>query len=308
VLKDTILAVLNAEARSLGTDPVSERALEDWIFEDLFEGPTERGLAGGGSEWWYSTAALRAALEVVKLKASVPHRRNALVRLRLWLLECNIPIERIAEDLKSEFDRLLRRHFFRNPPRDVRSSSELSQRERGVELRKAGPLDPSLADSGLAPQQDDILNFALDSVWGSGKPSQILKSLERLISPFASEKGQEALADFLETLEPYVAVPGLFGHRDWIERSGLESLDKVSGSDLLKARRFYQFALSMADCASRGVEFLPPDIPVSDEAFSKIARTLRESDEWCVVGLAACAIAASRISGPASSRLTQKPG
>ena len=28
----------------------TDRALEDWIFEDLFEGPTVRGLAGGGSE------------------------------------------------------------------------------------------------------------------------------------------------------------------------------------------------------------------------------------------------------------------
>src|SRR6516165_443153 len=78
LLKDTILAVLNAEAVTLGAGPVTDRALEDWIFEDLFEGPTVRGLAGGGSERRYNPASLRAALEVVKLKASNPDRRNAL--------------------------------------------------------------------------------------------------------------------------------------------------------------------------------------------------------------------------------------
>jgi hypothetical protein len=301
VLKDTILAVLNAEAHSLGADPVTERALEDWISEDLLEKPTEKGLAGGGSEWRYSPIALRAGLEIVRLKASRPSRRNRELRLRLWLLDFHVPIDRVAEDLKSEFERLLKRQFLRNPPRDARSTNGLSERQRKVELRKAGPLDPSLADAGLAPPPDDILKFALESVWASGKASQILNSLEKLISPFASEKGQEVLAGFLRALEPYVAVSGLFGHREWIERSGLESLDKVSASDVLKARRFYQFALAMADSASRGSEFLPSDIPPAlGEALSKIARTLRESDEWCVAGLAACAIAAHRAMVAAS--------
>jgi hypothetical protein len=51
----------------------------------------------------------------------------------------------------------------------------------------------------------------------------------------------------------------------------------------------------MADCAERGGEFLPSNIPPAlGEALSKAARTLRDSDEWCVAGLAACAIVTHR--------------
>jgi hypothetical protein len=300
LLKDTILAVLNAEAVSLGAGPVTDRALEDWIFEDLFEGPT-----GGGSERRYSPASLRAAVEVVKLKASNPDRRNALLRIRLWLLDFHVPIRRVTEDLKSEFERLLKREFFRNPPR-ARSSDELSDLEKTVELRKAGPLDPSLAE--LAPEPEDVLKFMVELVWGCGNPPQITLSSEKLIFPFASERGQEVLADLLRAIEPYVAATGIFGNPDWIEGSGLELLDTVSAGDLLKARRFYQFALSMVDCASRGIEFLPPNIsPVSSEGLSKIVRTLRESDEWCVAVLATCAIAERRVSGGAGVRPNSEP-
>jgi hypothetical protein len=59
----------------------------------------------------------------------------------------------------------------------------------------------------------------------------------------------------------------------------------------------------MADCGARGGEFLPPDAePVLSEALSKIARSLRDSDEWCVVGLAVCSIAVHRGSAFASKR------
>ena len=63
----------------------------------------------------------------------------------------------------------------------------------------------------------------------------------------------------------------------------------------MKGRRLYQFALAMADCAARGGDFLPPNIPPAlGEGLFKTAHTLRESDEWCVAGLAACTIAAHR--------------
>ena len=148
----------------------------------------------------------------------------------------------------------------------------------------------------------------LELVWGCGNPPQILRSLEKLIFPFASERGQDVLADFLRAIEPYVAATGIFGNPDWMEGSGLELLDTVSAGDLLKARRVYQFALSMVDCASRSAEFLPPNIsPVSSEGLSKIVRTLRESDEWCVAALATCAIAKSRVSGGAGAGPNPKP-
>jgi hypothetical protein len=294
--RETLLEVLNAEARTLSSSAITERMLRDWIAEDLFLGPTEKGLGRGlGSERRYSPAALAAALEVVRLKTSGA-RRYATLRLRLWLLNFDVPMDRITEDLRSEFDRLLRRGFFRNPLRyDTHSDEEYSAREIQAELRRAGSIDPDLAAAGLVPPSDDLLNVASELVWGSEGPTQLLGSLETHISPFASEKGREVLSEFLLGLEPYVATAGLFGNPDEIEKSGLEALATIGEGDLLKGRRFYQFVLAMADCGARGGEFLPPEVgPALSKALCKMARSLRHSDEWCVVGLAVCTIAASR--------------
>jgi hypothetical protein len=297
--RETLLEVLNAEARSLSSPAITDRMLRDWIAEDLFLGPTEKGLGRGlGSERLYSPAALAAGLEVVRLRASGP-RRNAALRLRLWLLDFDVPMDRITEDLRSEFDRLLRRGFFRNPLRyDAHSGEEYSEREIQAELRRAGSLDPDLAAAGLAPPSGDMLNLASELVWGSEGPTQLLTLLETRISPFASEKGREVMSEFLGGLEPYVATTGLFGNPDEIEKSGLEALATIGEGDLLKGRRFYQFVLAMADCGARGGEFLPPEVePALSKALSKVARSLRDSDEWRVAGLAVCAIAASRAKG-----------
>lgn len=295
--RETFLEVLNAEARSLKSPPITDRMLRDWIVEKLFPGPTEKGLGRGlGSERRYSPAALAAGLEVVRLRASGT-QRNAALRLRLWLLDFEIPMDRIIEDLRSEFDRLLRRGFFRNPLRyDARSDEKYSERETQAELRRAGPLDPGLAAAGFPPPSGDMLNLASELVWGSEGSTQLLTSLETRISPFASEKGREVLSEFLRGLEPYVATSGMFGSPDEIEKSGLEELATIGEGDLLKGRRFYQFALAMANSAARGGEFLPPEVATHalSEALSKIARSLRDSDEWCVAGLAACSIVAHR--------------
>jgi hypothetical protein len=293
---ETVLEVLNAEARSLSSPAITDRMLRDWIAEDLFPGPTERGLGRGlGSERRYSPAALAAGLEVVRLRASGT-QRNAALRLRLWLLDFDVPMDRIIEDLRSEFDRLLRRGFFRNPLRyDAHSDEKYSEREIQAELRRAGPIDPDLAAAGLPPPSADILNLASELVWGSEGSTQLLTSLEERISPFASEKGRVVLSEFLRGLESYVATTGLFGNPDEIEKSGLEVLARIGNGDLLKGRRFYQFVLAMADCGARGGEFFPPDVnPALSEALSKIARSLRDADEWCVAGLAVCSIAAHR--------------
>jgi hypothetical protein len=300
LLKETLLEVLNAEARSSHGDSdlkVTDRMLRDWIDEGLFLGPKEKGLGQGlGSAWRYSPAALKAALEVVRLKALDPQRRNAVLRIRLWLLGFDIPINRIAEDLESEFSRLLGRRIFRNPLRfDADSGDHLSEREKEAERRRAGPLDPTFVDAGWELSTDDLLGVAWESVSDPTKASQFLKSLDALVSLYLSEQGQAIFAVFLSSLEPYVDVAGLFGAPDEIEKSGLEALASINEGDLTKGRRLYQFALAMADCAARGSEFFPPDVaPASGEALSKIARTLRDSDEWCVAGLAICSVAAHR--------------
>jgi hypothetical protein len=295
--RETFLEVLNAEARLLRSPTITDRILRDWIVESLFPGPKEKGLGRGlGSERRYSPAALAAGLEVVRLRASGT-RRNAELRVRLWLLDFDVPMDRITEDLRSEFDRLLRRGFFRNPLRyDAHSNEEYSESEIQAELRRAGQPDADLAGAGLVPPSGDLLNVASELVWGSDGPTQLLTLLEARISPFVSESGLKIVSEFLRGLEPYVATTGLFGSPDEIEKSGLEVLATIGEGDLLKGRRFFQFALAMADCAARGGEFLPPDVatPTLSEALSKISRSLHDSGEWCVAGLAACSIVAHR--------------
>jgi hypothetical protein len=177
------------------------------------------------------------------------------------------------------------------------------------EFRRTGPPDQALADAGLvfAPAED-ILKLGSEGVWGSDKPSQLLKTLRDLASPYLSEKGQEAFGAFLEGLEPYVRIAGLFGNPDEIERSGLEELARVGPPELQKARRLYQFVIAGSVCADRGAEFLPDVPPVLNTQLSRIARTLAESDEWCIVGLAAAAIAASRVSGAADAQPNPRAG
>ena len=190
MLKKTFLEALNAEAQSLGSPPVTDRILRDWILEDLFSGPREKGRGrGSGSEWSYSPAALRAALEIVRLKASGATRRNTVLRIRVWLVDLDVPMRRVAEDLKSEFSRLVRKHFFRIPLRYDARSGNFSERDVETDLRRAGPLDSTLADAGLAPPLDDILRFISELSVGSAQPPQVLRSVEELISPFLSEKG-----------------------------------------------------------------------------------------------------------------------
>ena len=206
--------------------------------------------------------------------------------------------------MESEFSRALHRRFFRNPFRyDASSSADLSEREKEKERRRAGPLDPTFVDAGLELPRDDLLGLMWECVSDPTGPSKFLDVLDELLSPLLSEKGRAILADFLKGVERYVDAAGLFGNPDEIEKSGLEALAAVKEADLMKGRRLYQFVLAMADCAARGTEFLPPDIPPAfGEAASKTNRTLRESDEWCVAGLAACAIVASRARSSGSPK------
>ena len=302
LLTQTVLDVLNAEAKSLGAPLVSSRTLEDWISEKLLPGPLPKSLGRHGSEWTYSPASLKAALEVVRLKATDPKRRNTVLRIRLWLLGFDVSIKRIAEDLESEFSRLLRRNIFRNPLRyDANSGEDISMREKDRERRRAGTLDPAFIDAGFELPRDDLLGLAWEAISDPVRSSQFLKTLEQLVSPLLSESGKGVFQIFLKSVEPYIDTSGLLGNPDEIEKSGLEAFAAVNKEHLIKGRRLYQFALSMADCAGRGEEFFPPDLSLQlGEVFSKIARSLRDSDEWCIIGLAVCAIVISRGSTAAS--------
>jgi hypothetical protein len=213
LLRSTLLEVLNAEAQSFGAPAVSDRVLEDWFYEDLLPRPIEKGLAGGGSEWRYTPDTIRAALEIIRLKGSTPSRRNSVVRIRLWLLDFFVPINRVKQDLESEFSRFLRRHFFRYPFRyDAETGDDGSEHEKERERRRAGPLDPAFVDAGMELPRDDLLRLIWEAISDPVRSSQFLKTLDQVASPFLSETGKSALETFLKSIEPYVETGGLFGN------------------------------------------------------------------------------------------------
>jgi hypothetical protein len=298
LLTQTILDVLNAEADSLSAPRVYRRTLEDWISEKLLAGPLQKSLGRQGSEWTYTPASLKAALEVIKFKAVDPHRRNSVLRIRLWLLGFDISIKQIAEDLDAEFRRLLRRNMVRNPLHyDAKSGGGISVSDKDRERRRAGTLDSAFIDAGFELPRDDLLRLVWEAISDPARSSQFLEVLDQLVSPLLSESGKMFFQNFLRSVEPYIDTSGLLGNPDEIETSGLVAIAAVNKACLIKGRSLYQFAVSMADCAGRGEEFFPPDLSLQlGDAFSKTARSLRDSDEWCVAGLAVCTIAASRAS------------
>ena len=124
----------------------------------------------------------------------------------------------------------------------------------------------------------------------------------------SEKKGREFCPNFYAAWNPTLPRPGYSGTQSEIEKSGLEALATIGEGDLLKGRRFYQFILAMADFATRGGEFLPPEVdPALSEALSKIARSLRDSDEWCVAGLAGCSIVSYRTINASEGKSAMRP-
>ena len=67
VLKATVLEVLNAEAHTVGAPPVTDRMLEDWIYEDLLSAPEQKGRGPGpGAQFQYAVSDIERGLELVR--------------------------------------------------------------------------------------------------------------------------------------------------------------------------------------------------------------------------------------------------
>jgi hypothetical protein len=227
-----------------------------------------------------------------------------VIRIRLWLLGFDVSIKRIGQDLESEFRRLLRRNIFRNPLHyDAKSGEDISGLEKDRERRRAGTLDQTIIDAGFELPRDDLLKLVWEATSDPARSSQFLERLEQMVSPFLSESGSSAFQIFLKSIRPYIDTSGVLGNPDEIGESGLEAITAVSKEHLVKGRGLYQFVQSMADCAGRAEEFFPPDLSLqSGGMFAKVARSLRDSDDWCVAGLAMCTIAVSRAKGDGSRR------
>jgi hypothetical protein len=296
VHKPALLEVLNTKAQALDLPQVTDRVLEDWIFEGLMEGPKQKGHGQGpGPEWRYSPEAVTRGFEILRLKAS-GSRRNAALRLQLWLRDNEVPSDQIRQDLKSEFRRLFRRRFFRsNFSYDARARQRPNERMLKGERRKAGQLDPRLAAAGIELSDNAILKYFSELIWGGGALSQSLDLLATEICTLAPWAPIGAIEEGLSHLKPYADVGGLFGNPDEIEKSGLDDLSLIDEFDLRGGKRFYQGIVSMFKLG-RQILALTPSFSSHEMvvAIEAIARTLDESEEWSTAAFALGSIAAFR--------------
>jgi hypothetical protein len=172
--------LLNAEAAALGSGPISERMLDDWISESLIGGPKPKGRRRAANpEWRYTSDAAERGIRIVRLRAHGT-KRCAALRVRLWLSDFDFQASQISADLHSEFERLLKRHFFRRPwSYDARTRKFVAESELKRHARKLDPADPRLAAAGLTPPDDVVLNLGSEIFWGPGTVHDFFSLIKR---------------------------------------------------------------------------------------------------------------------------------
>jgi hypothetical protein len=202
MLKTDLLPVLNAEATHLGVKTVDDRKWRDWIEEGLIEEPKPQGRKRGENPLWeYSSGTTERALTVLKLKADGV-TRFAAIRLQLWLHGYELPPSLVKEDLQSEFARLLKKHFFRNPwTFDARDPNPDAPEKIKRHKKKLQPVDPTLA-AGLKPSDDGLFAFGSKLIWG---PDRKTDPFEVLTEELSQKYGipTSFIEMFLADLKPY---------------------------------------------------------------------------------------------------------
>jgi hypothetical protein len=301
MLKTDLLPVLNAEASRLGVSPVTERMWEDWIEEDLIEGPRAKGRRRGENPLWeYPAGTTERALAILRLKADGVTRLSAL-RLQLWLHGHELPPTQIKENLESEFKRLLKKHFFRNPwGFDARDPNPVAPDKIRHHKSKLQPVDPTLAAAGLKPSDDSLLALGSKLIWG---PDSKTDAYEMVVEELSQKCGVPtgSFEMLLAELKPYIAcVAGLFGNPEEIEKSGVSELKKLSRDDLNHGRTLYQGLLGLFEVGHKILSLSESaDAAALRLAFEKVAHSLKHQD-WSVLCFALGALVSLRIRRDAS--------
>jgi hypothetical protein len=296
MLKADLLPVLNAEATRLGVSPVTERMWEDWVDEeDLIDKPKPKGRKRGKNPMWeYSSGTTERALTVLRLKADGVTRFSAL-RLQLWLHGHEVPLARIKGDLESEFERLLKKHFFRNPwTFDARDPNSDAPEKIKRHKKKLQPVDQTLDAAGLTPSDDSLFALGSKFFWGPDRKTDPFE----VITAELSQKCGVPTSSFemlLADLKPYIAcVAGLFGNPDEIEKSGVSELNKLTLEDLNSGRTFYQGLLGLFEVGSKILSLSKSaDTVTLRLAFEKAAHS-QKHQEWSVLCSAVGAIVSFR--------------
>jgi hypothetical protein len=295
MLKTDLLPVLNAEATHLGVKPVDDRKWRDWIDEGLIEKPKPQGRKRGENPLWeYSSGTTERALTVLRLKTGGV-TRFAAIRLQLWLNGHELPPSRIKEDLETEFARLLRKNFFRQPwSYDANDPNADAPEKIKRHKKKLHPVDPTLAAAGLKPSDDSIFAFGSKLFWG---PDRKTDPFEVLAEELSQKYGipTTSIEMLLADLKPYVTcVAGLFGNPDEIEKSGVSELNNLNLEDLNSGRTFYQGLLGLFEVGCKILSLSnSADAAALRLAFEKAACSLKHQ-EWSVLCFAIGALVSFR--------------
>lgn len=295
MLVGELLSLLNTRARELGIKLVSPRTLEDWIEEEYFEGPTPKGRQRGlNPEWQYTSEAAERGLAVVQLRAKKV-RRAAATRLGLFLLGFGVSPAQIKDDLRSEFSRLLRRHFFRRPwVYEAYKGKGASDAERQKQLKRVGEIDSRLVAAGFRAPDATILDAGSAIFLGIAGDEGLLPTLRGVLDsiPFLTAEFKQ---DIIEDLRPYAEILGLFGDPEEIEGSGLDNLKKCSDDDIQSGRDLYQFVLSLNETFANLSKLWKSESGTKlRTALEATVATFRDSEEWPIAILGAGAVAAFR--------------
>jgi hypothetical protein len=96
VTKNELLELLNAGGTLPSGRIITERMLEDWVYEELIPGPA-RGVGTREPNWQWSEESLAAALKVIEYR-SRGFKRSTAIRAQRWLedRELKIPLDREA--------------------------------------------------------------------------------------------------------------------------------------------------------------------------------------------------------------------
>jgi hypothetical protein len=140
-----VLELANARQAALGREPLTERRLEDLVYEDVVTGPA---LVGSDREW--SESSLAETNLALDYRAGGFGRNDGL-RAQWWLEGRDFPLYLIREPVIREFDRardLALRWV--SSTHGLRRDKSLTEYRKLAHLRQLGPVDGRFAQHGVS--------------------------------------------------------------------------------------------------------------------------------------------------------------
>lgn len=222
-----LLERLNCRVRQRYNTVVGRRRFQDWVSEDLVPGPVP-----GTHDW--TPKSYFWALQICRLRAQ-GITRNSEIRIQLWIRHREICPEKLRADLKSEYDRIVKRMLEPiNSTYAPRIGSQPSTRAEVAVVSKMGALAPVLAAAGFERSRSEWLSTYFIARFGSedNQPPDLISSL--------LENGG-ALSWVLKWVPNAVPMnkvltSGLLGDPDEIAISAIDSISKAEWKLFLGAR------------------------------------------------------------------------